>query len=59
MEENTILCPNCRHIMQPLLYRVDDGQHTKLERKVYNYDGICIGKLVYCSKCKTVAVCDI
>lgn len=56
MKESTKLCPNCREIMKPCLYRADsDGQHTKLENKLYTYEGIIVGKVMYCPKCGTLA----
>lgn len=59
MTESTRLCPNCKNIMKPCNYRVDDGQHTKLERKLYTHEGFYIGKIMYCSKCGTLAVANI
>lgn len=57
MTESTKLCPNCREIMNSCLYRADsDGQRTKLENKLYTYEGIIVGKVMYCSKCGTLAV---
>lgn len=56
MTESTILCPNCRTITKPCLYRVDDGQHSKLERKLYTDRGSYIGKMNYCPKCRTLVV---
>lgn len=59
MVETTRLCPNCRTITKPCLYRVDDGQHTKVERKLYTYQRHYIGKMNYCPKCGTLVVVDL
>ena len=56
MTESTKLCPNCREMMKPCLYRTDNGQHTKLENKLYTHEGIIVGKVMYCHKCGTLAV---
>lgn len=61
MAESTRLCPNCKEIMKPCSYKVGkpDGSE-RLEHKLYTPNGVgIIGKLLYCSKCGTVAVVSI